>query len=84
MRDSELSAIKSRWGLARLAGQDAEEAGNGWDDAKIRIFVRSWSDIPILTEEIDKLKAELAKIRRDRYVFDTQPQSWASEFEIVD
>lgn len=55
MNLEELSEIKARWELARMAGQDADEAGNGWDQAKIRALVRSWQDIPDLYDAAKQL-----------------------------
>lgn len=41
----DLEAIGSRWSLARMAGEAADDAGEGWDNGKIRAVLRSWGDV---------------------------------------
>lgn len=44
----ELQEINARYRHAAMAGEDAVDAGNGWNEAKINALVRSWQDIPRL------------------------------------
>jgi hypothetical protein len=44
--------VNARYQLARLAGQDAVDAGKGWDQAKINALVRSWQDVAWLHDEV--------------------------------
>lgn len=43
--DLDLEAIAARYSLARMAGEAADDAGQGWDNSKIRAVVRSWQDV---------------------------------------
>lgn len=54
----DLDAIRSRYQLARLAGQSADDAGEGWTPAKIRALVRSWQDVADLHDYV-KAMSEL-------------------------
>jgi hypothetical protein len=49
---NQLNDIVARYQLARMAGEDAEDAGRGWDHAKINAIVRSWQDVYVLFQEV--------------------------------
>lgn len=56
--DDELTDIRNRWHLARLAGIDAEDAGNGWDAAKVNALSQSWQDVATLHDELQRLRRQ--------------------------
>jgi len=47
----DLGAIRARYQLARMAGENATDAGNGWDPAKIGALIRSWQDVSALYDD---------------------------------
>jgi hypothetical protein len=55
LSSSDLAVIRGRYELARAAGTDAEDAGNGWDPAKIRAVIASWQDVSVLYDEVLRL-----------------------------
>jgi hypothetical protein len=50
----DLDAVRARFQLAQLAGQDADDAGNGWDAAKLGAITRLWQDVARLTDELQR------------------------------
>lgn len=52
----DLDAVQARYALARAAGLDADDAGNGWDQPKINAVVRSWQDVAELHDEVRRLR----------------------------
>jgi len=54
----QLNDIVARYQLARMAGEDADDAGNGWDLAKINAIVRSWQDVYVLFQEVKQCRDE--------------------------
>ena len=49
-----LIEVRSRFELARMAGLDADEAGNGWDKAKLGALIDSWQDVAKLHDELKR------------------------------
>jgi len=69
--DANLPEIKIRWQKARLAGEDADDASHGWDDAKRLAIVASWQDIPILFAELTDLRHFLHSRLHPGYEYET-------------
>lgn len=59
--DLDLDAISARYHLARMAGTDADDAGNGWDQSKMNAVVRSWQDVSALHDAYKALLDRLPK-----------------------
>lgn len=55
----DLEAVRARWGTARMAGEAAEDGGEGWGLPKIRALVASWQDVARLHAEVERLRGEV-------------------------
>lgn len=53
----DLDAVRRRHDLACMAGRDADEAGNGWDEPKLRALIHSWQDVAALHDELTRQRA---------------------------
>lgn len=59
LTEDDLAAIRARYQHARMAGTAADDAEQGWDDAKVRALTRSWQDVSRLHDEVLRLRRAL-------------------------